>query len=76
MKKEGGEKEKGKKKKRRERNAAGFAVATAGSVEHARRSGGTQSDTRNEERGRRLISVSDDENTGKDFEELASRTEE
>ena len=76
-----GKKEKGKRRKKkeemgkRERDAVGFAVATAGSVEHARRSGGTQSDTRNEERGRRLISVSDGENAGKDFEELGSRTE-
>ena len=67
-----GKKERGK----RERDTAGFAAATAGSLEYAWRSSGTQRDTRNEERGRRLISVSNGENTGKDFEELGSRTEE
>ena len=70
------EKEKRGEKRERERDEAGFAAATAGSVEYAWRSSGTQCDTRNEERGRRLISVSDGENAGKDFEELGSRTEE
>ena len=82
-KKEGRKKEKKRKKRKREREKrkrkdrapAGFAAATAGSVEHARRSGGTQRHMQNEERGRRLISVSDGENAGKDFEELGSRTE-
>ena len=64
------------REKKRESASARFAAATVGSIEHARRSGGTQSDTRNEERGRRLISVSDGENAGKDFEDLGSRTEE
>ena len=75
-----GKKEKGKRRRKKRRegggDAAGFVAATARSVEHAQRSGGTQRDTRNEERGRRLISVSDGENAGKDFEELGSRSKE
>jgi len=58
------EKEKEKRKnrgteKKRERVATAFTAATTGSVEHARRSGGTPRDTRNEEKkemGRRLNS--------------------
>ena len=38
------------REERGERDASGFVAATARSVEHARRSGGTQRDTRNEEK--------------------------
>ena len=71
-KKKRGKGEQKEERRKRERDVA----ATVGSVEHARRTVGTQRDTRNEERGRRLISVSNGENAGKDFEELGSRTEE